>query len=145
MSDNSDLNNNKMPENKTAEQETSQAVNPNTVFNRNLNEETIHTDASASTLAEFLIHQEEYVKKQKEKKSWIGEKEEEYKKLFEKIKTYIKDPKSLDAIEEAYELAAKAHAEQVSLTLFIHFQWPIYWPNWKWMPRVLLRPFFMML
>lgn len=116
MSDNSDLNNNKMPENKTAEQETSQAVNPNTVFNRNLNEETIHTDASASTLAEFLIHQEEYVKKQKEKKSWIGEKEEEYKKLFEKIKTYIKDPKSLDAIEEAYELAAKAHAEQVRAT-----------------------------
>ena len=26
------------------------------VFNQNLNEETIHTDASASTLAEFLIH-----------------------------------------------------------------------------------------
>ena len=116
MSDNPDLISNKMPENKTAEQASSQAVNPNAVFNRNLNEETIHTDASASTLAEFLIHQEEYVKKQKEKKSWSGEKEEEYKKLFVKIHSYIKDPKSLDSIEEAYELAAKAHAEQVRAT-----------------------------
>ena len=49
----------------TPEKET--AVVPKTtnlagVFNKNLNEETIHTDASASTLAEFLIHQEEYVK-----------------------------------------------------------------------------------
>lgn len=37
------------------------------VFNRNLNEETIHTDASASTLAEFLIHQDEYVERMKER------------------------------------------------------------------------------
>ena len=72
------------------------------VFNQNLNEETIHTDASASTLAEFLIHQEEYVERQKQKKDWGGEKEEEYKRLMDKVKTYIKDPKSLEAIEEAY-------------------------------------------
>ena len=103
----------------TPEKET--AVVPKTtnlagVFNKNLNEETIHTDASASTLAEFLIHQEEYVKKQKEKTDWAGEKEEEYKKLIDKIKTYIKDEKSLDAIREAYELADKAHAAQVRAT-----------------------------
>ena len=86
------------------------------VFNQNLNEETIHTDASASTLAEFLIHQEEYVEKQKQKKDWGGEKEEEHKRLMDKVKTYIKDPKSLEAIEEAYELASKAHAAQVRAT-----------------------------
>lgn len=38
------------------------------VFNKNLNEETIHTDASASTLAEFLIHQDEYVKNSMKRK-----------------------------------------------------------------------------
>ena len=66
------------------------------VFNQNLNEETIHTDASASTLAEFLIHQEEYVERQKQKKDWGGEKEEEYNpenhdievKYGENIKVY---------------------------------------------------------
>ena len=47
------------------------------VFNRNLNEETIHTDASASTLAEFLIHQDEYVERMKEQQDFAGEKEEE--------------------------------------------------------------------
>ena len=86
------------------------------VFNQNLNEETIHTDASASTLAEFLIHQEEYVERQKQKKDWGGEKEEEYKRLMDKVKTYIKDEKSLEAIQEAYELASKAHAAQVRAT-----------------------------
>ena len=49
------------------------------VFNRNLNEETIHTDASASTLAEFLIHQDEYVERMKERQDFAGEKEEEHK------------------------------------------------------------------
>lgn len=44
------------------------------VFNQNLNEETIHTDASASTLAEFLIHQEEYVERQKQKKTGAAKK-----------------------------------------------------------------------
>lgn len=92
------------------------ATNLAGVFNQNLNEETIHTDASASTLAEFLIHQEEYVEKQKQKKDWGGEKEEEYKRLMDKVKTYIKNPKSLEAIEEAYELADKAHAAQVRAT-----------------------------
>ena len=89
------------------------------VFSRNLNEETIHTDESASTLAEFLIHQDEYVEKQKEKqkqKSFEGEKESEYKKLLEKVRSYIKAPESLDAIEEAYELADKAHAAQIRAT-----------------------------
>ena len=72
------------------------------VFNRNLNEETIHTDASASTLAEFLIHQDEYVERMKEQQDFAGEKEEEHKKLFDKLKTYMHDEKSLDLIEEAY-------------------------------------------
>ena len=57
------------------------------VFNKNLNEETIHTDASASTLAEFLIHQDEYVKKQHEKKDFAGEEAAEYQKLIDKVKT----------------------------------------------------------
>lgn len=93
-----------------------QSHNLSSVFNRNLNEETIHTDASASTLAEFLIHQEEYVKKQKEKDNWAGEKEEEYNRLIRKVKSYIKDEESLDSIQEAYELADKAHSAQVRAT-----------------------------
>ena len=47
----------------------SKNVNTKTaVFNKKLNEETIHTDASASNLEEFLIHQDEYIKKQHKKK-----------------------------------------------------------------------------
>lgn len=111
------------------------------VFNQNLNEETIHTDASASKLAEFLIHQEEYVERQKQKKDWGGEKEEEYKRLMDKVKTYIKDEKSLEAIQEAYELASKAHAAQVRATgepYIIHlWRWPTFWRSWKWIPRAL--------
>lgn len=90
--------------------------NLSSVFNKNLNEETIHTDASASTLAEFLIHQDEYVERQKEKKNFEGEKEEEYKKLIDKIKSYMPGTKNLDAIREAYELADKAHAGQTRKT-----------------------------
>lgn len=90
------------------------------IFNKNLNEETIHTDESASTLAEFLIHQNEYVEKQREKqskeKNFEEEKEAEHKKLLDKVKLYIKSKESLDAIEEAYELADKAHAAQVRAT-----------------------------
>ena len=47
--------------NKTEVPVETNALPAPSVFNRNLNEETIHTDASASTLAEFLIHQDEYV------------------------------------------------------------------------------------
>ena len=86
------------------------------VFNKNLNEETIHTDASASTLAEFLIHQDEYVKKQHEKKDFAGEEAAEYQKLIDKVKTYITDKTSLEAIREAYELADKAHSGQIRAT-----------------------------
>ena len=86
------------------------------VFNKNLNEETIHTDASASTLAEFLIHQDEYVEKQKQKKDFAGEKDEEYKKLIDKIKSYMPNEKNLDSIREAYELADKAHEGQTRKT-----------------------------
>ncbi len=54
-----------------------------------------------STLAEFLIHQDEYVERMKERQDFAGEKEEEHKKLFDKLKTYMHDEKSLDLIEEA--------------------------------------------
>lgn len=81
-----------------------------------LNPETIHTDASASTLAEFLIHQDEYVKRIKEKQNFIGEKEAEYSKLITKVKSYIKDKKTIESIEEAYELADKAHSGQIRAT-----------------------------
>lgn len=81
-----------------------------------LNPETIHTDASASTLAEFLIHQDEYVKRIKEKQNFIGEKEAEYNKLMTKVKSYIKDKKTIESIEEAYELADKAHSGQIRAT-----------------------------
>ncbi len=109
MTDLEKVNNNK--ENEVAPKEGLQSV-----FNKNLNEETIHTDASASTLAEFLIHQDEYVEKQKQKKDFAGEKEEEYKKLIDKIKSYMPNEKNLDAIREAYELADKAHEGQTRKT-----------------------------
>ena len=102
--------------NKTEVPVETNALPAPSVFNRNLNEETIHTDASASTLAEFLIHQDEYVERMKERQDFAGEKEEEHKKLFDKLKTYMHDEKSLDLIEEAYELAEKAHAGQTRKT-----------------------------
>ena len=52
----------------------------------------------------------------KEQQDFAGEKEEEHKKLFDKLKTYMHDEKSLDLIEEAYELAEKAHAGQTRQT-----------------------------
>lgn len=86
------------------------------VFDTNLNDETIHTDASATSLADFLIHQDEYTAKQKEKKDYDKEIEDSHKILFDQIKSYITDQKSIDLIEEAYELAFKAHASQVRAT-----------------------------
>ena len=76
----------------------------------------IHTDASASTLAEFLIHQDDYVKAANEKKDFIEEKETAYKKLIDKITQYISDEKSIEQVREAYELADKAHETQIRAT-----------------------------
>ena len=83
--------------------------------NKNLNEETIHTDASASTLAEFLIHQDEYVKKQHEKKDFAGEEAAEYQKLIDKVKTYITDKKSLEPSERHMNLQTKHTADRSGL------------------------------
>ena len=92
------------------------STSENQDFFQHLTSEKIHTDASASTLAEFLIRQDEYVKKAKEKKDFVGEKEEAYKKLTDKVSAYIHDEKSLEYIKEAYELADKAHEAQVRAT-----------------------------
>lgn len=46
----------------TLKQAITNIVDHQDILSRNLNEESLRTDASASTLAEFLIHQDEYIK-----------------------------------------------------------------------------------
>lgn len=86
------------------------------LMGKTLNEEPIHTDASASSLAEFLLHQEEYIEAQKKQKDHTEEIRQAYQELMDTVKVYIHDPKKLDAIQEAFELAHKAHAEQIRAT-----------------------------
>ncbi len=93
-----------------------QEKNISDLFTPALSGGKIHTDASASTLAEFLIHQDDYVKAANEKKDFIKEKETAYKKLIDKITQYISDEKSIEQVREAYELADKAHETQVRAT-----------------------------
>ena len=76
----------------------------------------IHTDASATTLAEFLIRQQEYVEKAKGNTDFSEEKETEYKKLIDKIGSYIKNKDQMASIKKAYELANKAHEGQTRAT-----------------------------
>lgn len=76
----------------------------------------IHTDASATTLAEFLIRQQEYVEKAKQNTDFSEEKETEYKKLIDKIGSYIKNKDQMASIKKAYELASKAHEGQTRAT-----------------------------
>lgn len=85
------------------------------VFSRDLSDETIHTDASASTLAEFLIHQDEYVERHRQKADFTGEKEKEYKKLIDRITGYM-PKRHLEKIREAFELADRAHEGQMRAT-----------------------------
>ena len=93
-----------------------QEKNISDLFTPALSGGKIHTDASASTLAEFLIHQDDYVKAANEKKDFIEEKETAYKKLIDKITQYISDEKSIEQVREAYELADKAHETQIRAT-----------------------------
>lgn len=86
------------------------------IFSRRLSEESLHTDASASTLAEFLIHQDEYVKAAQGKKDFSEETKQEYNRLVGKLKTYIHDEKSMEEIRKAFEIAQKAHHGQVRAT-----------------------------
>ena len=46
----------------TLKQAITNIVDHQDILSRNLNEESLRTDASASTLAEFLIHQDEHIK-----------------------------------------------------------------------------------
>lgn len=86
------------------------------LMNKTLNEEPIHTDASASSLAEFLIHQNQYIEEQKNQKDYSGEIKSGYDELIGAVKAYIHDPKKIETIQEAFELASKAHAEQIRAT-----------------------------
>jgi len=73
----------------TLKQAITNIVDHQDILSRNLNEESLRTDASASTLAEFLIHQDEYIKIESGKKDFSIETSHEYNKLMEKLKTYI--------------------------------------------------------
>lgn len=86
------------------------------LMDRTLNEEPIHTDASASSLAEFLLHQEEYIEAQKKQKDYGEEIRRAYQELIDTVSGYMHDKDKLDAIQEAFELAHKAHAEQIRAT-----------------------------
>lgn len=86
------------------------------LMDRTLNEEPIHTDASASSLAEFLLHQEEYIEAQNKQKDYGEEIRRAYQELIDTVSGYMHDKDKLDAIQEAFELAHKAHAEQIRAT-----------------------------
>lgn len=86
------------------------------LINQHLSYEKINTDASASNLAEFLIHQNDYVKSINEKKDFIREKENAYNKLTDRISMYIHDANDIEQIRKAYEYADKAHKTQIRAT-----------------------------
>ena len=86
------------------------------LINQHLSYEKINTDASASNLAEFLIHQNDYVKSINEKKDFIREKENAYNKLIDRIAMYIHDENDIEQIRKAYEYADKAHKAQIRAT-----------------------------
>lgn len=77
-------------------------------------EEKIHTDASAASLAELLIHQEK--QDGEVKADYSKEADMAYQELITAVRGYIQDEKKLDMIQEAYELAGKAHALQIRAT-----------------------------
>ena len=97
----------------TLKQAITNIVDHQDILSRNLNEESLRTDASASTLAEFLIHQDEYIKIESGKKDFSIETSHEYNKLMEKLKTYIHETQSMETIQHAFEIAQKAHEEQI--------------------------------
>jgi len=86
------------------------------LINQHLSYEKINTDASASNLAEFLIHQNEYVESINEKKDFNREKENAYNKLIDRIAMYIHDENDIEQIRKAYEYADKAHKAQIRAT-----------------------------
>lgn len=86
------------------------------LINQHLSYEKINTDASASNLAEFLIHQNDYVKSINEKKDFSREKENAYNKLIDRIAMYIHDENDIEQIRKAYEYADKAHKTQIRAT-----------------------------
>ena len=86
------------------------------LINQHLSYEKINTDASASNLAEFLIHQNDYVKSINEKKDFSREKENAYNKLIDRIAMYIHDENDIEQIRKAYEYADKAHKAQIRAT-----------------------------
>lgn len=107
-----------MPDKLAAEDKgkTLEKINLNNIFNKDLEDKTLHTDASASTLAEFLIHEEDYIKSQSGKVDYQAEIQKEYKKLVDCVKSYMPDKEKLDVIQEAFELASTAHARQIRKT-----------------------------
>ena len=100
----------------TLKQAITNIVDHQDILSRNLNEESLRTDASASTLAEFLIHQDEYIKIESGKKDFSIETSHEYNKLMEKLKTYIHETQSMETIRHAFEIAQKAHEGQIRAT-----------------------------
>ena len=93
--------------------ETTKKINMAEIFSKTLDDETIHTDASASTLADFLINEENYIKEKAKQHDFSFEVKEEYDRLIKKVQSYNKDPKALEWINKAYNLAAQAHGKQV--------------------------------
>jgi GTP diphosphokinase / guanosine-3',5'-bis(diphosphate) 3'-diphosphatase len=91
-------------------------VNSNAIVSHELEDESLHTDASASTLAEFLIHEEDIIKARSEKIDYKDEIQKQYKKLVDCVKSYMPEKENLEVIEEAFQLAAKAHEGQIRAT-----------------------------
>ena len=80
---------------------------------QDLLEEVLHTDASASTLADFLINENHVNDNSSKEKDFDKEITIWYQRLIDRVSSYITDRNALKKIEEAYKLAKKAHAGQV--------------------------------
>lgn len=90
----------------------------NNIIEKNISDTTIHTDASASKLADFLMRHHENCEKNKTLSDGYYSKaiEDAYAKLINRIKKYIKVNEDLIFIKKAFELANKAHSMQKRAT-----------------------------
>ena len=81
------------------------------IMRTSYDEAPLQTDASASSLAEFLIHQKEEGGVSAPK-DYSAEVSRDLDDLLHCIKGYLKDETQIDTIQKAYHLAAEAHEHQ---------------------------------
>lgn len=90
----------------------------NKILEKNVPDTTIHTDASASKLADFLMRHNDNCDKNRHLSDTYYDKtiKEAYQKLINRVSKYIIKKEDLLFIKKAFELANKAHLEQKRAT-----------------------------